>query len=430
MELMNLGSPRSRPGDAVRSGQRRRHRIVGWLLVVFVVIVHGCVGREVARGMALRAAPPAPRIEVAFVRQMEVSTAPPPAARAAAPQEQAPAVSPPSRVRRRIPAPRPASSPHVDPVPGEAVATEAAAAADVAAAASAAGADTALASAAEESAAASAPTASAASAAAGTDPAQAPDASSASARGPSLAAATPAAAPDSAADAALAAFDWPVSTRVSFLLTGNYRGEVSGSANVEWIRVGAHYQVHLDLLVGPSFAPVITRRMTSDGEITAAGLAPRRYDQETRVMGMDRAPVTMRFDPEGGGVVLANGNRVAGRPGVQDTASQFIQLSYVFGTHPEKLRIGGTVDIPLALPHKVDVWTYDVVGEEILATPFGPLAAIRLTPRRKSERGDELTAEIWFAPQLRYLPARIRMQQGESSYLDLMIDRQPVLAGS
>ena len=232
-----------------------------------------------------------------------------------------------------------------------------------------------------------------------------------------------------AASAALAAFEWPVSTRVSFLLTGNYRGEVSGSAKVEWIRVGAHYQVHLDLLVGPSFAPVITRRMTSDGEITAAGLAPRRYDQETRVMGMDRAPVTMRFEPEGA-VVLANGNRVDGLPGVQDTASQFIQLSYVFGTHPEKLRIGGTVEIPLALPHKVDVWTYDVVAEETLSTPFGPLTAIHLTPRRRSDRGDELTAEIWFAPQLRYLPARIRMQQGESNYLDLMIDRRPDLAGS
>ncbi len=182
------------------------------------------------------------------------------------------------------------------------------------------------------------------------------------------------------------------------------------------------------MVVGPSFAPVITRRMTSDGEITADGLAPRRYDQQTRVMGSDRSPATLHFEP--GTVILANGNRAPSVPGVQDTASQFIQLTYVFGTRPDLLAVGRTVDIPLALPHKVDVWTYDVVADETLATPFGEIDAVHLTPRRKSDRPDELTAEIWFAPQLRYLPARIRIQQGSENFLDLVIDRRPEMAGS
>jgi hypothetical protein len=112
-------------------------------------------------------------------------------------------------------------------------------------------------------------------------------------------------------------------------------------------------------------------------------------------------------------------------PGVQDTASQFVQLTYVFNTRPELLRIGGTVDIPLALPHKVDVWTYDVVGEETLYTAFGPLPSIHLTPRRDAPKPGDLSAEIWFAPQLRYLPVRIRISQDEGTYLDLLIDKQP-----
>jgi hypothetical protein len=214
---------------------------------------------------------------------------------------------------------------------------------------------------------------------------------------------------------------------MSYELTGNYRGEVSGSAQVEWIRVGSHYQVHLDLIVGPSIAPIITRRMSSDGEITADGLAPRRYDQDTKVVMRESRRVTMSFEP--GIVVLANGDRRSAVPGVQDTASQFIQLLYVFSTHPEMLRVGGTVDIPLALPHKVDIWTYDVADEEVLATTFGPLPTIHLKPRRVASGRGELSAEIWFAPQLRYMPVRFRIMQDAQTYIDLLIAKPPDIAG-
>jgi hypothetical protein len=213
---------------------------------------------------------------------------------------------------------------------------------------------------------------------------------------------------------------------MSYVLTGYYRGDVNGSAQVEWIRVGTHYQVHLDLIVGPSIAPIITRRMSSDGEITDAGLAPRRYDQDTKVVMRERNRVTLSFEP--GIVVLANGDRRDAVPGVQDTASQFVQLTYVFSTRPELLRIGGTVDIPLALPHKVDVWTYDVVEEETLNTNFGPLPSIHLKPRRVAPKPGELSAEIWFAPQLRYLPVRIRIAQGAEHHIDLLIARPPEIA--
>ena len=79
----------------------------------------------------------------------------------------------------------------------------------------------------------------------------------------------------------------------------------------------------------------------------------------------------------------------------------------------------------LALPHKVDVWTYDVVDEEVLNTNFGPLPTIHLKPRRVAPRPGELSAEIWFAPQLRYLPVRIRIQQDTANYVDLLISKKP-----
>ncbi|HWH83017.1 MAG TPA: DUF3108 domain-containing protein, partial [Burkholderiaceae bacterium] len=239
-----------------------------------------------------------------------------------------------------------------------------------------------------------------------------------------VASAPVAAAPPSAA-ASGAAFDWPASTRLSYLLSGNYRGEVSGSAQVEWLREGSHYQVHVDFIVGPSFAPLITQRSSSDGEITADGLAPRRYDQDVRFLGSDRPRQTVLFDS--GGVVLANGEVRPLRPGLQDTASQFVQLAYVFGTDPALLRVGGSVDIPLALPKKVDVWTYDVVEEELLPTPFGPVVGLHLKPRGEQKAGS-LSVEMWMAPQLRYLPVRLRFAQDAATYVDLIIARPPEIA--
>jgi len=393
----------SRRGSGGPRPERRR-RITLALLAVVVLVIHGGVTRNLADRMldfAKDSAMP-PRIEVAYVREMTLAAPPPTAAPAAPP-------APPARPRpiKRPKPPKPASAPPVTE-PAVAAASAPDDSADHAAA-EAAAADEALAQAGAPVASAASPVAAAASA---------PEPAAAASDSPVVAAA-----PASGASAPVA-FEWPASTRLSYTLTGNYRGEVNGSAQVEWIRAGARYQVHLDLVVGPSAAPIITRRMSSDGEITAEGLAPRRYDQDTKAILRDRSRVTLTFEPDA--VVLANGERRARVPGVQDTASQFVLLTYVFSTRPELLRIGGTVDIPLALPHKVDVWTYDVVDEEILNTAFGPLPSIHLKPRpRPVRKANELSAEIWFAPQLRYLPVRIRIEQDAATYVDLMIARRP-----
>jgi hypothetical protein len=244
--------------------------------------------------------------------------------------------------------------------------------------------------------------------------------------GPAVVAQASSAAPASAASGIGQPFDWPASTRVSYTLTGNYRGEVSGGAQVEWVRVGSRYQVHLDLVVGPSFAPLITRRMSSEGDLTPAGLAPSRYDEETHVAMRDPRRITLQFQPDA--VVLANGDRRERWAGVQDTASQFIQLTWLFTTRPDRLEVGNTVEVPLALARNVDRWTYDVLDQTQVSTPFGPLPAFHLKPRRASAKPGDLTAEIWFSPQLRYLPVRIRIEQDPQTWIDLVIAKKPELA--
>jgi hypothetical protein len=224
-----------------------------------------------------------------------------------------------------------------------------------------------------------------------------------------------------------AAFDWPPSTRLTYSLVGNYRGEVHGTARVQWVRIGSRYQVHLDVAIGPSFAPLITRRMTSDGDLGEAGLVPRRYDEATKLPFQSPRRVTVQFTP--GQVTLGNGTVRDVPSGVQDTASQFVQLTWLFTNSPKLLRVGNTIEMPLALPRRVDRWNYDVVGEERLSTPVGAVDTFHLKPRRADDRPrGELSAEVWFAPTLQYLPVRIRIQQDADTFIDLVMDAAPLQA--
>ena len=236
---------------------------------------------------------------------------------------------------------------------------------------------------------------------------------------PEVVAAVP---PDTPASDAAPPFEWPVSTRMRYELTGNFRGEVHGDAQVEWVRDGNRYQVHLDVSVGL----LASRRMSSEGEITAEGLAPRRYDQETRVAFNDAQRSSVRF--EGDQVWLANGQVIQRWPAVQDTVSQFVQLAWMFDSQPGRLRVGEVVELPLAMPRRVSMWVYDVVEEETLYTPFGEVQAFHLKPRREPRAGGDMVVDIWIAPQLRHLPVRFRIRPDPEAYFDLMLDRRPELA--
>jgi len=238
------------------------------------------------------------------------------------------------------------------------------------------------------------------------------------------------AAPGPAATAA-EAFEWPPSTRLSYRVSGHFRGPVEGQARVEWLRSGSRYQVHMDVGIGPAFAPLLSRRVSSEGDITAQGLYPDRYDEETRALLQEPRRLKIEFAPDS--VRLANGNTMPRPPGVQDSASQFVQLTWLFTTQPQLLQVGQSVALPLALPRQLQVWTYDVLAEVSLDTPVGPVPTWHVKPRRVpgvgagtgAGTGGALAAEVWFAPSLQYLPVRILIRQDGDNFIDLLIERLP-----
>ena len=99
----------------------------------------------------------------------------------------------------------------------------------------------------------------------------------------------------------------------------------------------------------------------------------------------------------------------------------------MFTTQPRKLRAGSAVEMPLAISKSLQRWIYDVLGEELLRLPFGEVPSFHLKPRRAATGGD-LTAEIWIAPSLQYLPVRIRISDGNNNWIDLTLEKPPLQA--
>lgn len=217
--------------------------------------------------------------------------------------------------------------------------------------------------------------------------------------------------------------NWPPSSQLLYVMEGQYRGPIHGEAQVDWLRDGDHYQVRLEVRVPPLF----TRRMLSDGTLGPDGLVPSRYDQETQVALQATRRETVRF--EGQQVTLGNGKTAERLPGVQDVASQFVQMTWLFLTRPERLQPGAVVEFPLALPRRVGRWTYDVRGRETLELPFGPVETVHLQPRAEQLRPNELNVETWVAPGLLYLPVRIVIRQDADNFLDLRLRSRPKIAG-
>jgi Protein of unknown function (DUF3108) len=240
---------------------------------------------------------------------------------------------------------------------------------------------------------------------------------------PPLASVAPLPAALAASSSAEAGFDWPPSTRLTYKLSGNYQGPVEGQATVEWLRQGSRYQVWMEVSVGPAFAPLLSRRVTSEGLITPEGLQPRRYDEETRALLGSPRRLTIWLDEDR--VRLPGGTQVPRPPGLQDSASQFVQMTWLFITAPQRLAPGSSLEVPLALPRRVEPWVYEVVGTEIVDSPAGPVEAVHVRPRRPTRPGGDLVPEMWVAPSLQYLPVRMVIRRDEQTWIDLLIERLP-----
>ena len=268
--------------------------------------------------------------------------------------------------------------------------------------------DTPAATAAEETPAAEPPRPVASEAVAAVAPEAAASAAQPAASAPAQAASSAASAPVTAS----AGDSWPADTRLRYALSGTFRGgPLYGSGRVLWQRQDTRYQVRVEVDV-PPFASF---SMTSQGEVDAATLQPAVYEEMR-----NGKPRGLRIGERE--VQLANAKSVPRPDGLQDTASQFVELSHRFATGHERLEVGRAVTLWMARPGAVDLWTYDIVEREVLRTGLGPIEAYHLKPRMIANPHGNILAEMWFAPTLQYLPVRVRVSMGDEAQVDLLVD--------
>ena len=110
--------------------------------------------------------------------------------------------------------------------------------------------------------------------------------------------------------------------------------------------------------------------------------------------------------------------RVPRPPGVQDTASQFVELSHRFATGQDVLEVGRSVSFWMARPGgggPVDL-RHRRQARCCRRRELGAVEAFHLKPRPIANPRGNITAEMWFAPSLQYLPVRIRVNMGDATY--------------
>lgn len=201
----------------------------------------------------------------------------------------------------------------------------------------------------------------------------------------------------------------PGSIRLKFNATG-LRSRMSYSARGEllWLHDGSSYEARLEagaFLIG-------SRVGTSSGRITADGLAPNRYSDK------GKTELAAHFERDKGRITFsANTPEAALLPGAQDRLSVFIQLAAQIAGEPANYPVGTILAFQTASQRAAESWVFVVEGEERLSLPGGEQPSLKLVRAPRKEFDQKV--ELWLAPALGYLPARIRLTEGNGDFLDL-----------
>ncbi len=207
---------------------------------------------------------------------------------------------------------------------------------------------------------------------------------------------------------AQAHFIIPGTVRLKYEMTGLSGGFTYHATGVmTWLQDGSRYDANMVVtafLIG-------SRSLSSVGDITTDGLAPKRFADKFR------NELAAHFQADKGKITFsANTPDAPWKRGVQDRLSVFFQLASLLAGQPDSFPVGAKIPIYTAGQKDADTWTFSVAGQEELNLPQGSVTAIKLT--RDPRQAFDQRVEAWFAPSLAYWPVRIKVTQQSGDYID------------
>jgi hypothetical protein len=191
-----------------------------------------------------------------------------------------------------------------------------------------------------------------------------------------------------------------------------YNGVRNQPGTIHWTSDGRTY----DMVVSVPLPFVGTFSYSSHGHVDAFGIAPDQYiekrgrraedvtifNRATKQIGFTRTPETLAL-PDG----------------AQDRFSMVMQLASLVRGDPGAYTPGVTREFYVADNNNGEIWPIETIGDETLRIPGGFVDArhfMRL-PRRE---GDRRRIDVWLAPSLGWLPARIVQTEPNGTQVELV----------
>ncbi|MFM2449959.1 MAG: hypothetical protein RIS44_2409 [Pseudomonadota bacterium] len=192
------------------------------------------------------------------------------------------------------------------------------------------------------------------------------------------------------------------------------RGLLTASAELSWAPAGGRYELSLSgSALGISFV------QHSQGRFDVTGLEPERFTSKTS----GRAELAANFQREEGVISFSGpSRRYAWRLGAQDRLSVYVQLAAILAAESSRLAEGQRFGLPVVSERgDADVWTFRIVGWEMVETKSGEVRAVRLL--REMRKPTDQAAEIWMDEKLHYVPVRIRLgNENDANRWELLRD--------
>jgi hypothetical protein len=198
-------------------------------------------------------------------------------------------------------------------------------------------------------------------------------------------------------------------------VTLRYASFVNGVQNpdgiIRWEQDGKHYRLAVETRVlWFRFA------FQSSGDMTDRGLAPTRYEEARRskveVARFDRAANTVVFETRGGQVPMPTA--------FQDRFSIFLQLVGWVRGDPQRYATTGVVEsFNVADTREIEPMQIQYAGDEDIDIGTDVVRA-RHFVRLPRHPNDKRRVEIWLAPALNWMPARLRQTEPDGTQIDLV----------
>ena len=216
----------------------------------------------------------------------------------------------------------------------------------------------------------------------------------------------------SAAAQPLPVYDYlvPGSSRLKYDVSGLVKGfKYYVAGELLWLHDGKTYDARLEI----SHFLLGSRVQTSKGALTTQGLEPLRFGDKVR------SEVAAHFQRAKGLVSFsANSPDVPLLPLAQDQLSVFVQLAAMWGGNASRFASGSQLPFQAVGPRSAENWVFVVGDTERLKVDGRELSAIKLLRERSLDY--DVRVELWLAPALDYLPARIRLTQSNGDEVDML----------